>query len=160
MCSRTTQLAILMAMIWAKECAGAVDDVTTFYGSVGLYSGTNYRNKLITINFNTPNRCFNINCTRIDNRVQSANWDGLPTTGWAGKAFITFYADYGCDGKRTSALLPHNGGIREFVYPKGISSFMVRSESSFMRHGYADVCSWTGANAIGGYVVETDNDSR
>ncbi|KAE8987474.1 hypothetical protein PR003_g21959 [Phytophthora rubi] len=154
------RLLLLVVIVWTKECAGVAEDVKKFTGSVSLYAGTNYQHLLLNININTPNRCFNINCTYIDDRVASANWNGLPTTGLDGKAYITFYAGYNCKGNHTSAQLPHDGGVREFVYPDGISAFMVRSESRKRLHGSADVCSWTGASVIGGYVVEEFNDSR
>ncbi|EGZ07358.1 hypothetical protein PHYSODRAFT_528886 [Phytophthora sojae] len=107
-----------------------------------------------------PNRCYNVNCTNIDDNIKSAKWDGLPITGLAGKAYLTFYADVNCKGNKTTVLLPHNGGVREFVYPDGISSFMVRSESRRRLHGIVNVCSWTGAETLGGYVAEEQNDSR
>ncbi|KAE9170324.1 hypothetical protein PF004_g27912 [Phytophthora fragariae] len=90
------RLLLFVVIVWTKECAGVAKDVKKFTGSVSLYAGTNYQHLLLNININTPNRCFNINCTYIDDRVASANWNGLPTTDLDGKAYITFYADYNC----------------------------------------------------------------
>ncbi|KAG1708000.1 hypothetical protein DVH05_024685 [Phytophthora capsici] len=137
------------------------EDYILFNGTVKLYSGIYYDDPLLEIYITMPNRCYNINCANIDNKTSSARWSGLPTTGWAGKAFITFYAGENCTGSKSSSLLPYNGGIREFVLPNlkdSISSFMVRSESRRRRHGNANVCSWAGADVKGGTVYEPDND--
>lgn len=139
---------------------GCVGDFILFDGNIKLYSGAYYDHLLLAINFNMPNRCYNVNCTNIDNKTASAKWSGLPTTGWVGKAYITFYTEVDCQGSKTSALLPHNGGIREFPFPKikgDITSFMVRSESRKRRHGSENVCSWSGANVEGSTVSEADN---
>ncbi|KAF1779626.1 hypothetical protein PC129_g11543 [Phytophthora cactorum] len=157
-------LAVFLTAFLTRDCAGragVAQDYIAFEGNIELYSGSYYDRKLLSIDIYMPNRCYNVNCTNIDNKTASAKWSGLPTTGWVGKAFITFYADTDCKGSQTSALLPHNGGIREFVFPKvkgDISSFMVRSESKKRRHGSANVCDWKGADEDGGSVSEADND--
>ncbi|KAG7382522.1 Epsin-1, required for endocytosis and actin patch assembly [Phytophthora pseudosyringae] len=156
-------VAFLSIVPLATRCAayvGVAEDYIKFDGNVELYSGAYYDHRLLHVNIHMPNRCYNVNCTNIDNKTASAKWSGLPTTGWAGKAFITFYADTDCKGSKTSTLLPHNGGVREFAFPKvkgSITSFMVRSESKIRRHGSANVCSWTGADIQGGTVTEPDN---
>ncbi|KAL3669376.1 hypothetical protein V7S43_005772 [Phytophthora oleae] len=145
-------------VFFAKSCTGYVavaEDFILFNGTVKLYSGIYYNDPLLELHISMPNRCYNINCANIDNKTASAKWSGLPTTGWAGKAFITFYAGQDCTGSKSSSLLPHNGGIREFVLPNlkdSVSSFMVRSESRIRRHG------WTGVDVKGGAVYEPDND--
>ncbi|ETI42000.1 hypothetical protein F443_12813 [Phytophthora nicotianae P1569] len=155
--------AYFLAAFSTRDCAGSTavaQDYIAFEGNVELYAGAYYDHKLLSIDIYMPNRCYNINCTNIDDKTASARWSGLPTTGWAGRAFITFYADTGCKGSKTSSLLPHNGGVREFVsnVQGDISSFMVRSESRKKRHGSANVCDWKGADVDGGSVSEADND--
>ncbi|GMF33707.1 unnamed protein product [Phytophthora lilii] len=139
---------------------GVAQDNIKFDGSIRLYSSVYYDQRLLTVNFSTPNRCYNINCANLDNKIASAKWWGLPITGLAGKAYITFYTDTNCHGHQASTTLPHSGGIREFILPsvKGnITSFMVRSESRIQRHGSANVCTWIGVNVTGGSVSEDEN---
>ncbi|KAF4029029.1 hypothetical protein GN244_ATG19280 [Phytophthora infestans] len=156
-------LAFFAATFFTRRCEGRAQDYISFEGNIELYSGAYYKHKLLSIDIYMPNRCYNVNCTNIDNLTASARWSGLPTTGWMGKAFISFYAGTNCKGSKTSSLLPYNGGIREFVFPKvknNISSFMVRSESRKRRHGFANVCGWKGADVDGGSVSEADNDKK
>ncbi|KAG3086362.1 hypothetical protein PI125_g18950 [Phytophthora idaei] len=107
--------------------AGANGFASKINGTVDLYSGIYYNDRLLSVNIRYPNQCYNIDCSFLDDKVQSARWSGLPTTGIAGKAYIIFYEDFGCKGYKAAITLPHFGGIRDFDVQKVkglISSFM------------------------------------
>ncbi|POM62395.1 hypothetical protein PHPALM_28457 [Phytophthora palmivora] len=134
--------------------------ISKINGNVTIYSGIYYNNRLLTINVRFPNQCYNIDCNFLDNKLESARWDGLPTTGIAGKAYIVFYEDFGCKGHQTPITLPHFGGIRDFDVQKvkgQISAFMIKSQLETVDNGFSNVCSWTGANVVGGYVSQDDS---
>ncbi|KAG7382521.1 hypothetical protein PHYPSEUDO_004788 [Phytophthora pseudosyringae] len=156
-CHFVAYLCALSAI--ALGFADANGIVSKINGTVQLYSGIYYNNHLLTINIRYPNQCYNIDCSFLDNKVQSAKWGGLPTTGIAGKAYIVFYEDFDCGGYKTSITLPNFGGIRDFDVQKVkglISSFMVKSEGKLIDNGFSNVCSWTGANVVGGSVSQDD----
>ncbi|ETP39854.1 hypothetical protein F442_12725 [Phytophthora nicotianae P10297] len=132
---------------------------TMIDGTVKLYSGVYYDNPLLTININYPNQCYNIDCNFLANKVESARWGDLPTTGIDGKAYIVFYAESGCEGNRATITLPHNGGIRDFSPNKVqgvIKSFAVLSVTKLVDNGFSNICMWTGSNVVGGYVSQSD----
>ncbi|GMF33709.1 unnamed protein product [Phytophthora lilii] len=129
-------------------------------GTVKLYSSPFYNDPLLDINIRYPNQCYNVDCSFLDNKVASAKWTGLPTTGTAGSAYIVFYEDFDCGGDEFSLALPHYGGIRDFGNVKlngQISAFMVRSEGKLISNGFSNVCSWTGADVVGGSVSQDDS---
>eukprot|EP00644_Phytophthora_capsici_P019190 jgi/Phyca11/133008/e_gw1.291.14.1 len=131
--------------------------VSKIDGTVTLYSGIYYNDRLLSINIRYPNQCYNIDCSFLDNKVQSAKWSGLPTTGIYGKAYIVFYEDFNCGGYKATITLPNNGGIRDFDVQKVkglISSFMVKSVTELVDNGFSNVCSWTGANVVGGFASQ------
>ncbi|KAG2929340.1 hypothetical protein PC119_g14178 [Phytophthora cactorum] len=131
--------------------------LTTINGTVDLYSGVYYNNRFLSINIQYPNRCYNVDCNFLANKVESAKWSGLPTTGIDGKAYIVFYAESGCKGYKAIITLPHFGGIRDFDVQKvkgAINSFTVMSVTKLVNNGFSNVCSWTGSNVDGGYVAE------
>ncbi|KAG3086358.1 hypothetical protein PI124_g10769 [Phytophthora idaei] len=131
--------------------------LTTINGTVDLYSGVYYNNRFLSINIQYPNRCYNVDCNFLANKVESAKWSGLPTTGIDGKAYIVFYAESGCKGYKATITLPHFGGIRDFDVQKvkgAINSFTVMSVTKLVDNGFSNVCSWTGSNVVGGYVAE------
>ncbi|RLN96532.1 hypothetical protein BBJ28_00003464 [Nothophytophthora sp. Chile5] len=100
-----------------------------FDGWIALYGGTYYRGPLCTLQLTVPNRCFTFARENLNDRVASARWSGLPTTGLSGKAYIRFYSDQGCEGNYATIQLPHFGGIRDFDVQKvkgDITSFMVQ----------------------------------
>ncbi|KAG6975650.1 hypothetical protein JG688_00002157 [Phytophthora aleatoria] len=139
--------------------AGANGFANKINGTVDLYSGIYYNDRLLSVNIRYPNQCYNIDCSFLDDKVQSARWSGLPTTGIAGKVYIIFYEDFGCKGYKAAITLPHFGGIRDFDVQKVkglISSFMVRSVTELVDNGFSNVCSWTGSNVVGGYVSQDD----
>ncbi|KAL4146892.1 hypothetical protein PRNP1_010648 [Phytophthora ramorum] len=143
-----------------SACTAVTDTVNTFDGTIKLYSSTYYNDPLLTVNFTFPNQCYNVDCTALDNKIESAKWEGLPTTGIDGKAYIVFYEDFDCKGYSTAITLPHFGGIRDFDVQKvkgNISAFKVKSEADEIDNGSAYICMWTGAYVVGGSVSETDS---
>ncbi|KAL3669375.1 hypothetical protein V7S43_005771 [Phytophthora oleae] len=143
-------------MLWVSgnEAVRKID------GTVTLYSGAYYNNRLLSINIRYPNQCYNIDCSFLDNKAESARWSGLPTTGIDGKAYIVFYEDFDCGGYETTITLPNFGGIRDFDVQKVkglISSFKVKSEGELIDNGFSNVCSWTGASVVGGSVSQDDS---
>jgi hypothetical protein len=130
---------------------------STFDGVVKFYSKTYYRDRLLTINLNYPNQCYNIDCSSLDNKVESAKWSGIPTTG---KAYIIFYEDFNCGGYSTTVTLPHFGGIVDFDVQKVkglISAFKIKVDGYSTDNGFSNVCSWKGASVAGGSVSQDDS---
>ncbi|KAE8898834.1 hypothetical protein PF005_g20023 [Phytophthora fragariae] len=128
-------------------------------GTVEIYSDTNYKNRLLTINLRYPNQCYHLDCTLLQYKVESAKWSNLPTTGLDGKAYIVFYEDIDCGGSETSITLPNAGGIKNFDGKKVnglISSFMIKSQPSDVDNGFSNVCSWASADVVGGSVSQDD----
>ncbi|RLN96529.1 hypothetical protein BBJ28_00003462 [Nothophytophthora sp. Chile5] len=150
-------LAIIICAVLGSV-ASVYGDVVLFDGWIKFYAGIYYHDPYLTMNFTTPNRCFNMACDYLDGKIESARWSGLPISGIAGKAYIAFYTDLNCKGSREVIQLPHNGGVREFAIPQvkgNITSFMVLGESKYHNwEGSRNVCGWTGSNVTNGVVSE------
>ncbi|KAK1930477.1 hypothetical protein P3T76_014148 [Phytophthora citrophthora] len=114
-----------------------------FNGELILYDGAYYDKRFATINFKRSSRCYQLNCSNLDNRVASARWSGLPTRGgFQYYVNISFYANANCEGYQETFILPHNGGVREFISKKvkgSISSFLVKEDSP-KASSYESVC--------------------
>ncbi|KAF1779628.1 hypothetical protein GQ600_3120 [Phytophthora cactorum] len=149
-----TFIAFVSALV--ATCVGWVGAngfASKINGTVDLYSGIYYNDRLLSVNIRYPNQCYNIDCSFLDDKVQSARWSGLPTTGIAGKAYIIFYEDFGCKGYKATSHFPI---LAAFKVKGLISSFMVRSVTELVDNGFSNVCSWTGSNVVGGYVSQDD----
>ncbi|GMF55936.1 unnamed protein product [Phytophthora fragariaefolia] len=134
--------------------------VTKINGTVSIYTSTSYNSRLLTINVRYPNQCYNVDCSFLDNKIASAKWTNLPTTGLDGRAYIVFYEDFDCGGYHSTITLPNSGGIQTFDGQKInglISAFMIKSEKADVDNGIANVCSWTGASVVGGSVSQDDS---
>eukprot|EP00644_Phytophthora_capsici_P008170 jgi/Phyca11/125981/e_gw1.60.275.1 len=114
-----------------------------FDGELILYDGAYYDKRFAVINFKRSSRCYQFNCSNLDNRVNSARWSGIPTRGGLiDHVNISFYANANCEGYQESFRLPHNGGVREFISKKvkgSISSFLVKQDSP-KAYSYESVC--------------------
>ncbi|RLN96534.1 hypothetical protein BBJ28_00003466 [Nothophytophthora sp. Chile5] len=154
--SRTT-VACAFAFLAAFAGSLADDDVSTFEGYIKLYARIYYGDPFLTVNFNYPNRCYNLDCDTLNNKIASAKWKNLPTIGFDGRAYIAFYSDKDCTGYKSTYELPHFGGIRDFDVQKvkgNITCFMVLSESKVVENGISDVCDWSSVGAEGDVVEE------
>ncbi|ETI41994.1 hypothetical protein F443_12807 [Phytophthora nicotianae P1569] len=136
-------VAIFMVGCLLQSVIGFLNG-TQLSAQLKLYDGVYYDNPFALITFEVANRCYQLDCGNLDNRVASARWSGLPTQGWLRKnVLISFYADADCKGAQESVVLPHNGGIREFYLKKvigKISAFMVRLDGLHATYGYENVC--------------------
>ncbi|KAG6617040.1 uncharacterized protein IUM83_04748 [Phytophthora cinnamomi] len=156
----TSPLSFLAVLCGFVSLASVCTAVTKINGTVAIYSTTNYKNRLLTINVRYPNQCYNVDCSALDNKVESAKWTNLPTTGLDGKAYIVFYEDFDCGGNEASITLPNSGGIKSFDGNKVdgvISAFKIKSQASDVDNGFSNVCSWTGADVVGGSVSQDDS---
>ncbi|EGZ07329.1 hypothetical protein PHYSODRAFT_402392, partial [Phytophthora sojae] len=157
MALRVNFVAVLCCFLSLLSVCSAA---TKINGTVAIYSSTDHKNRLLTINVRFPNQCYNVDCSLLDNKVESAKWANLPTTGVDGKAYIVFYEDFDCGGAELSITLPNSGGIKNFSGKKVdgiISAFMIKSQPSDVDNGFSNVCSWTGADVVGGSVSQDDS---
>ncbi|RLN56146.1 hypothetical protein BBJ28_00024015 [Nothophytophthora sp. Chile5] len=150
----------MLAAIVVSLNGSFANKVSKIDGWIELYSRIYYGDRYLKINFRYPNKCYNMACTGLDDKLASARWSGLPTTGLAGKAYIAFYEDEDCEGYASHYELPHFGGIRDFDVQrvKGkISAFKVLSEPAIIDNGIGEVCMWTGALTEDGSVSEDNS---
>ncbi|GMF55937.1 unnamed protein product [Phytophthora fragariaefolia] len=115
-----------------------------FNGYLKIYSAPNYKNAIITVNFNYASRCYSFDCDSLDNKAASAKWSKLPNS--TSDTLIVF-SETDCTGHKSTIRLSKTTTVSDFKVMKGtISSFIVKTKATtsaaIAKRGKSNICNW------------------
>jgi hypothetical protein len=135
---------MLLYLLTASNIA-APSSTEEFLGTMAFYRDAKYGHHLGTLKVDVANRCYNLDCSHLNNNVASVTWTGLPldaTYDDETSAQVAFYADKDCTGS-SQHFQTRWGGVSS-LSPTGlndvVSSFMILQSSTGIENGIHSIC--------------------